>query len=213
MNLIFLGPPGVGKGTHAMHVSEYYGIPKISTGEIFREEIKKESEIGKKVKGYLEKGVLVPNEITIKILKKRLEKPDCKKGFILDGFPRNLEQANALEKITKIDLVVNFVLSRDVILKRITNRLTCSKCQRVYNKIFDPPKVNGYCDVCGGKLYVREDQKPEIVNKRLDIYEKETKPLIEYYKKKGILIDFNCDGTVEEVRKRIINLLKKYFKQ
>jgi len=214
IRLIFLSPPGAGKGTHARHVSEDYEIPKISIGEMFRNEVKKGTELGKKLNSYMERGVLVPNEITIKILKKRLEEPDCKKGFILDGYPRTIEQADALEGITEIDLVVNFVLSREELMTRITNRLTCPKCQRVYNLKNDPPKKEGQCDNCGpeGKLYMREDQKPEVVKQRLQTYEKETAPLIDYYKKKGILADFNCEGSVEEVAIRIKEFIGKHLK-
>lgn len=214
MKLIFFGPPGAGKGTHADHISEDYGIPKISVGEIFRDEVKEGTALGKKVKNYMEKGVLVPSEVTIGVLKRRLAKPDCKKGFILDGFPRDLQQAQALEKITKIDLVVNFTLSKETIMQRLTGRLTCRKCQRVFNIFSDPPKTEGYCNDCGkeGELFVRKDQKPDVIKQRLKTYKEETAPLIDFYRKKGILSDFSSEGPVDEVRKRIKKFIKEQLK-
>ncbi|MFH1445642.1 MAG: adenylate kinase [Nanoarchaeota archaeon] len=214
MRMIFMSPPGAGKGTHARHISNDYNIPKISVGEIFRNEVKKNTKLGNKLNSYMERGVLVPNEITIETLKKRISEPDCENGFILDGYPRTIEQADALEKITEIELVVNFVLPLEELMTRITNRLTCPKCQRVYNLRNDPPKRDGYCDDCGdeGKLFMREDQKPEIVKQRLETYEKETAPLIGYYKERGILVDFNCNGPVHEVEIKIKKFIKEHIK-
>ncbi len=207
MRLIFLGPPAVGKGTHAGDAAKHYGIPKISTGDILREEAKKETELGRKVKEIIERGELVPDEVVIEILKERIAQGDCKKGFILDGFPRTIEQAEALDKITKTDFVVNFQTSHETLMARMTNRLTCKKCEAIFNTLFVKPKKEGVCDYCGGELYQREDQKPDVVEKRLEVYRKETEPLIDYYRKKELLVDFNAEGPKAVVSKRLFKLL------
>jgi len=211
--MIFISPPGAGKGTHAVHVSEHFGIPKISLGEIFREEVKRGTGLGKKLDSYMKKGVLVPDEISIKTLKNRLSKHDCKKGFILDGYPRNLEQAEALEGITKIDLVVNFFVSDKTLMQRLGGRITCKKCAAIFHKTNRIPKKEGVCDECGGELYIREDQKPEVIKQRLETYEEETKPLIDYYRKKGIMKDFSGEGEIEEVKQRMLKFLEDIFKK
>jgi len=213
MKMIFLGAPGVGKGTHAGLIAKLYSIPKISTGDLFREEVKKGTELGKRIEGILNAGELVPDEIVIEVLKKRISQEDCKNGYILDGFPRTIPQAEALDKITKIDLVVNLVASEQTIIDRITNRYTCRNCGEVYNIKFVPPKREGICDKCGGELYQREDQKPEVVKERLRVYEEKTKPLIEYYKNKGILLEVNVEGEVNEVHERIANAIKKWLEE
>jgi adenylate kinase len=212
MKMIFLGPPGVGKGTHAGLVAREFGIPKISTGEIFREEAKAGTGLGKRLNEYMEEGVLVPDKMTIKILRSRLGQEDCRKGFILDGYPRTIEQAGALDGITGIDLVVNMKASHETIIARISNRMTCRKCQAIFNTLFVKPKKEGVCDRCGGELYRRDDQKPEAVKERLEVYEKETAPLIDYYRKKGILIDVSAEGEVEAVHKRVLKAIKEYMK-
>jgi adenylate kinase len=208
MNLIFLGPPAVGKGTHAGLVSSKFSIPKISTGDILREEVGRKTDLGLKAKKYMDKGLLVPDDLVIYILKKRLEQADCKKGFVLDGFPRTLGQAKALDKITHIDLVLNFVASRETLMERMTGRLTCIKCEAIYHIKNIVPKKPGICDYCGGELYQRDDQKPEVVEKRLKVYEHQTKPLIDYYRKRGILVDVNVEGSVEVVSKRVLDVLR-----
>jgi adenylate kinase len=211
MKMIFLGAPGVGKGTHAGRIAEYYKIPKISTGEIFREEIKQGTELGKKANEYIENGQLVPDEIVIGMLKNELSKDDNKEGFILDGFPRTLEQAEALDQISEMDLVMNLVASHETIIARISNRLTCRKCQAIYNILFIKPKKEGVCDKCGGELYQREDQKPAVVKERLDVYEKQTAPLIDYYRKKGILVEVDVEGDVDTVHKRVLAAIEDYM--
>ena len=212
MKLIFFGPPGVGKGTHGDIVSKKFSIPKISTGELFREQIKQETQIGKKAKVFIDSGKYVPDEITMEMLKGRISKSDCKNGFILDGFPRTMNQAEQLDKMSKIDLVLSFNLSRESILDRLTGRWTCKNCQAIYHEKHQKPKKQGLCDKCGEKLYQREDQKKEVIEKRLEVYEKETKPLIEYYKKKGLLDDVYCEGKVEEVSKRVLSVIEKHRK-
>ena len=220
MNLIFLGPPGVGKGTYASRIAPKLEIAHISMGDIFREEIKKESEIGKKVKGYLEKGLLVPDEIVIEVLKERIRKDDCKKGFILDGFPRTIKQAEELEKITKIDVVINLSLDEDILVKKISARRICKKCGKIYNiadikkgDIHLPPllpKKDNICDDCGGELYQRDDDKEDVIKERLKVYHKQTAPLIDYYMKKGLLRNVKVVGGPEVMVPKIIEILKEY---
>ena len=207
MNLIFLGSPGVGKGTHGDLVSKKLGIPKISTGDIFREEVKSGSDIGKKIKALLDAGNLMPDEMTVEILKKRVSQKDCNNGFILDGFPRTIRQAEELQKIAKIDRVINFVLERKSILERLAGRWTCKNCQAIYHEKHLKPKKEGVCDKCEGQLYQREDQTTEAIEKRLEIYDKETKPLIDFYKKKGLLVDVDCEGGIEEVSPRVFKAI------
>ncbi len=204
MKLIFFGPPGVGKGTHGEIVSKKFGIPKISTGDLLRDEVKTGSELGRKIKDLIDAGKYVPDEIVLEILKQRLSKQDCANGFILDGFPRTLNQAEELEKITRIDKVVNFNLSQESILDRLTGRWTCKNCQAIYHEKHSKPKIDGKCDKCSEALYQREDQQTDIIKKRLDVYDKETKPLIEFYRKKGYLIDVYCEGEIGDVSKRVL---------
>lgn len=198
MNLILLGGPGAGKGTQAKLIVEEYKIPQISTGDMLREAVKQGTELGKKAKEYMDKGELVPDEIVIGIVRDRLKQPDCEKGFILDGFPRTIAQAEALDKMLdeigkKIDAVINIYVPEEEIVKRIVNRRTCKKCGAIYHLIYSPPKESNKCDKCGGELYQRDDDKEETVRERLRVYKQQTEPLIEYYEKKGIL--YNVDGT------------------
>jgi len=212
MKMIFLGPPGVGKGTHAEEAGKQYSIPKISTGDMLREEIKKGSELGKKADERMQSGKLVPDKLVIEILKSRISQPDCKDGFILDGFPRTAGQAEALETITKIDIVINFTVSHETLLQRLGGRLTCRKCDAIYHVKNMPPKQEGICDECGSGLYVRKDQKPEVIEVRLRTYEKQTKLLIDYYRGKGILTDFNAEGEVDDVSERLNKLIENLKK-
>ena len=203
MNILILGAPGVGKGTYATFLSKKYKIPHISSGDLFREAIEKETEIGKKEKKYVNKGELVPDKIVIQLMKERLEKEDCKHGFLLDGFPRTIAQAKAMERLKKIDKVLNFVASDDIIMDRLGGRRTCRECGATFHIRNRPPKVSGVCDKCGGELYQREDEKPEAIRKRMKEYEKKTKPLIEYYKKRGLLANIDANPPIEEVEKVI----------
>ena len=184
MNIVLLGSPGVGKGTYAGILSKKYSIPHISTGQIFRDAIKNKTELGKKVGEYINRGDLVPDEIVIQIVRERLEKDDCVNGFLLDGFPRTIPQAEAIEKFKKIDKVLNFVASEEAILERLGGRRTCRKCGGIFHIKNAPPKVNGVCDHCRGELYQREDEKTEAIKIRMVEYSKKTKPLINYYSEK-----------------------------
>ncbi|NPA97301.1 MAG: adenylate kinase [Crenarchaeota archaeon] len=199
MRLVFIGPPGIGKGTYASILSKKYGIPHISTGDIFREEIAKGTELGKKVKEYVEKGLLVPDEIVIEVVKQRLSQPDCQKGFILDGFPRTLRQAEALDQMTKIDAAILFEAPVEVIIERVSGRLVCPKCGAIYHVKWRPPKKPGICDVCGSKLVRRKDDEPDVVRRRYEIYLQTFTPIIDYYRKKGLLIEINAAREAEEV--------------
>ena len=191
MNFIFLGPPGAGKGTLAAQVAEEYGIPQISTGDIFRENIKNQTELGKKVKAILDSGGLVSDDVVLEIVEDRLKKDDCKNGFILDGFPRTIPQAEAFETLGIDVKVVNLEVDNDLIIARLSNRRVCKNCKANYNVKFMPPKVEGKCDKCGGELFTREDDKLESITHRLEVYRKETEPLIEFYKKLGKITDID----------------------
>jgi len=209
MNIVVLGPPGVGKGTYAKRLSEILKIPHISTGDMLREEIKKGSELGRKVKGYVERGELVPDEIMIEVIKERISQRDCEKGFILDGFPRTLKQAQALDSITKIDIALNFLAPKEVIIERLSGRRICKRCGAIYHIKNMPPKRPGVCDICGGPLYQREDDKPEVIERRLEVYRNTMKPVEDYYRDKGILVTIDASAGVEEVVKSCLKALKE----
>jgi len=208
MKLVFLGPPGVGKGTYAKILVRKYGIPHISTGDIFREEIARGTPLGRKVKEYVERGLLVPDEIVIEIVRQRLSREDCRRGFILDGFPRTIEQARALENIVSIDAAVHFYAPMEVVIDRISGRLVCPRCGAIYHVKYRPPKVPGICDVCGAKLVRRPDDRPEVARRRYEIYYKTMKPVIEYYRSKGLLIEVDAsresaEEVVEELEREL----------
>lgn len=201
LRLILLGPPGAGKGTQASAIVEKYNIPHISTGDIFRANIKEKTELGKQVEEYLNKGLLVPDELVVSIVKDRISKEDCKNGFLLDGFPRTVAQAEALDEelknmSLKIDRVINIEADKDLLIERIIGRRICKDCGATYHIKFSPTKQAGICDKCGGELYQREDDKLETVEKRIEVYTEQTKPLIDYYAKKGLLL--NVDGTKDK---------------
>jgi len=210
MNVVILGSPGVGKGTYAKILSEKYNIPRISSGDLFREAIRDETELGKKIKDYVSRGDLVPDEITIKLVKERLERDDCKNGFFLDGFPRTIAQAESLEKLKKIDKVLNFVASDRVILSRLGGRRTCRQCGATYHIKEIPPKVEGICDLCGGELYQRPDETPQAIKNRLRVYREKTKPVLEYFRRRGLLADINANYQFEEIDK-VISQCEKYL--
>ncbi len=207
--VILFGPPGSGKGTQGKMIAEEIGIPHIATGDIMRQAISDGTELGLKVKEFVGKGLLVPDEIVIQVIEERLKKDDTKNGFILDGFPRTIPQAVALDELfQKINIQNYKVIWLDVpdeeIVKRISGRRTCKNCQAVYNIYFNPPKVDGICDVCGRELFIREDDKEEKVKKRLEVFREQTLPLIDYYQKKGKkIIKVSGVGSVDEIKERI----------
>lgn len=214
MRIVMLGPPGSGKGTYASRLTSLLGIPHISTGDIVREEIRAQTEIGKIIKDYSDKGKLVPDEIIVNLLIRRLNEPDAKGGFILDGFPRTMRQAKSLEKISRVDLVINLNVPDDVIIQRLSNRLICKRCGSIYNRLTLKPKNDEICDICGGELYQREDDRPEVIQERLNVYRRTTEPLIEYYRKKGLLRDISCNNLMtppDEIVEKIMNVLQEEF--
>jgi adenylate kinase len=213
MNIVFLGPPGAGKGTQAKILIERYGIPQVSTGDMLREHRAKGTELGKKAQEYMDKGQLVPDEIILGMVKERLSQPDCQKGFILDGFPRTVAQAEALDKLLsemgkKLDFALALIVPDDLLVERLTGRRTCKNCGMMYHIKYKPPKVEGKCDVCGGELYQRPDDNEETVRNRLEVYHEQTAPLIEYYKIKGILREIDGSKSIEEITQEIISILE-----
>jgi adenylate kinase len=215
MNIILFGPPGAGKGTQAKKMVDFYGIPQISTGDILRANVKEGTELGLAAKGYMDKGELVPDEVLIGIIKNRLKEQDCEKGFILDGYPRTIPQADALAVILNeidkpIDVVLNLEVPDEELIERISGRLICSNCGASYHRIFNPPKKAGICDICGGKLFQRADDKEEAVRNRLNVYKKQTEPLIDYYSKLGLLVTLDGTKDIDEVFEEIKAALAKF---
>lgn len=203
MKLIILGAPGSGKGTASTVIRDKYSLAHISTGDIFRANIKEMTPLGVEAKKYIDAGKLVPDSVTISMVEDRLNQDDCKKGFILDGFPRTIPQAEALEQILsskgeKIDAVLSVIVDDEVIKSRVSGRRVCGKCGESYNVTFKPTKVEGVCDVCGGEVYQREDDKPETVEARLKTYYENTQPLIDFYDKKGVIVEGNNNNSPEE---------------
>ena len=199
MDIILLGPPGVGKGTVAKKLSAELKLPHIATGDMLRENVANSTALGLKAKGYMDKGLLVPDDLVIEMIKERLQRKDCKKGLLLDGFPRTIHQADEIGKVIKIDKVVNLQAGDEIIVKRISLRRVCSKCGFAYHLDFIKPNREGFCDKCSGHLYQREDDKPEAVKQRLKVYREQTAPLIDYYRKKKVLVDVDGSGTPEKV--------------
>ncbi|MFD2640114.1 adenylate kinase [Piscibacillus salipiscarius] len=208
MNLILMGLPGAGKGTQAEKIVEKYEIPHISTGDMFRSAIKEGTELGKKAKSYMDEGALVPDEVTIGIVKERLSKPDCEKGFLLDGFPRTVAQADALESLlddlnTKLDYVLHVNVPEEKLVERLTGRRICPECGATYHVEFNPPKEEGICDHDGAKLIQREDDQPETVKNRLSVNSKQMKPLLDFYRDKGYLVEVDGDQDINVVFEQI----------
>jgi adenylate kinase len=199
MKLVFLGPPGAGKGTLAAKAVELLQIPHISTGAIFRTDFANMTPLGLKVKEIIDAGRLVDDETTIALVRERLAEPDAQKGYILDGFPRTIAQAEALEGFSKIDRVVNFDIPDAAVIERLSGRRVCKNCGANYHILFSKPKKDGICDLCGGELYTRDDDKPEAIQKRLEVYRAQTAPLIDYYRKKGLLVDVDARPAVDQV--------------
>jgi adenylate kinase len=221
MKLIFLGPPGAGKGTYSTRICEQKGWAHISTGDILRENVKNQTEIGAKAKEFMERGELVPDEIITDMVKERLQEPDAQPGFIFDGFPRTKAQAESLEKLTNIETVINLVIPDWVLVEKILARRTCENCGQIYNIAdirFGPnneykmppvvPNTEGICDKCGGRLVSRSDETKEVIENRLNVYKEQTEPLIKYYRKKGILKDVDVTGSPDVMIPKIIGVLE-----
>ena len=213
MNIILMGLPGAGKGTQASEIVKKFPIPHISTGDMFRKAIKDKTDLGKKAESYMDRGELVPDEVTVGIVKERISEDDAKKGFLLDGFPRTIDQAEALNSIMQeldreIDAVINIEVPEEELMNRLTGRRICEKCGITYHLVFNPPKVEGVCDLDGGKLYQREDDNPETVANRLEVNVKQSKPIITYYQDKGVLRNIDGSRDIDEVTKDVINILE-----
>ncbi|MCE5811937.1 adenylate kinase [Staphylococcus pseudintermedius] len=213
MNIILMGLPGAGKGTQASEIIKKYPIPHISTGDMFRKAIKDETELGKEAKSYMDRGELVPDEVTVGIVKERISEDDAKEGFLLDGFPRTIEQAEALNSILEelgrtIDAVVNIEVPEEELMNRLTGRRICETCGTTYHLVFNPPKVEGICDIDGGKLYQREDDNPETVANRLEVNVKQSKPILEFYNQKGLLKNIDGSKHIDEVTSDVIEILE-----
>ncbi len=212
MKIIMLGAPGAGKGTQAKMIADKYGIPHVSTGDIFRANIKEGTELGKEAKTYMDQGLLVPDELTVKILLDRVAKDDCKNGYVLDGFPRTIPQAQVLEDALdklgdKIDYAIDVDVPDENIINRMSGRRACLACGATYHIVHIPPKTEGICDKCGKELVLRDDDKPETVKKRLDVYHEQTQPLIDFYTKKGILRTVDGCVDMQDVFAAIVRIL------
>ena len=217
MFIVLLGAPGSGKGTVGKIIAEDLKLAHISTGDLFRENLKNETELGKEAKKYMDKGELVPDEVTIKMLKERLKEKDVENGAVLDGFPRTGVQAVSLDNMlkemnAKVDMALNIDVPFDEIVERIANRRSCRGCSEIYNVVFNPPKVEGICDKCGGELYQREDQKPEVVENRLQVYSKTAKELINHYKNANILYDAKAGDKVGKTSYDVAKEVEEYIK-
>jgi adenylate kinase len=213
MNLVMLGPPGAGKGTQAALLAEKIEAPHVASGDLFRAALKEETELGLTAKSYMERGELVPDEVTVAMVRERLLKPDCDSGVILDGFPRTVEQAEALEGMLaeqskSIDAALFIDAAEDELVRRLSSRWTCRNCQAVYNVISNPPREEDKCDVCGGELYQRADDVPETVRNRIRVYWDQTSPLVEYYRGKGLLITIKSEGGIDNVQGKILKALQ-----
>lgn len=212
MNLVLLGPPGAGKGTQAAQIIEKYHIPHISTGDIFRENIKNETELGKKAQEYISKGQLVPDSLVIDIALDRLSKDDCRNGFLLDGFPRTVQQAEALDKYlgnkdSKVEYVLDIQVEKETLVDRLITRRVCRDCGATYNIKGMPPKKENVCDKCGGELYQRADDNEETVNNRIDVYNTQTKPLLDYYEKAGNIVHLDGEAGLTKLLESIVSVL------
>jgi adenylate kinase len=212
MNLILLGPPGAGKGTQAKKMVDVYGIPQISTGDMLREAVKNQTQLGMEAKKFMDAGQLVPDEVVIGLVKERMTKPDTDKGFMLDGFPRTVPQAEELDKVLAdlnkpIDHVISIEVANEELMGRLTGRRTCKACGAGFHVIFDPPKEEGKCDKCGGELYQRDDDNEATVSNRLKVYDSSTKPLIDYYQGKGLLRPVDGVGAIDDIFGRVKAIL------
>lgn len=217
MRIVLVGPPGAGKGTQAQFIASHLSIPKISTGDIFRENVQRQTRLGQEAKAYMDAGDLVPDEVTVGMVRSRLAEEDAADGFLLDGFPRNVPQAEALKKILaemdqKLDIVLELVVDDDEVVRRLSGRRTCRRCEHVWHLDFDPPSREDLCDHCGGELFQRDDDREETIRHRLEVYQEQTAPLVSFYADEGILIGVDATGTVEDVTERAMAALLPYMR-
>ena len=208
MRLVLLGPPGSGKGTQGERLAKLLGVPRISTGDILRRNVAQGTDLGKKARSFMESGKLVPDDLVIAMTAERLKEPDAQKGFILDGFPRTIAQAEALAKLTSLDAVVNLFLEPEELVKRSAGRRVCPKCESVYHVVTNPPRRAGICDKCGTTLITRPDDREEVVRIRIDTYERQTAPLVRYYREKGLLREVYASGVIDEIGQRVREALR-----
>jgi adenylate kinase len=212
MKLVIFGPPSAGKGTQAQKLAKRYGIPQVATGDLLREHVAKKTPIGLKVKEYLDSGRLGPDDLIVQMIADRVSRPDCKDGYLLDGFPRTLGQADELEKMTEVDLVLNIVVDLEVLVERAVGRRICPKCAAVYHVKFNTPKIEGVCDKCGSTLIQRDDDKEATVRNRLKVYQEQTAPLVEHFKRKGVLIDIDGSGGIDAVHAQMVAAIDRLKK-
>jgi adenylate kinase len=217
VRLVLVGPPGAGKGTQAQFIASHLSIPKISTGDIFRANVSGGTELGRRAQAFMERGDLVPDEITIAMVTDRLQEDDAQAGFLLDGFPRTVPQAETLKKLlsswdTRLDVVLELVVDDDEVVRRLSGRRTCRRCGRVWHVTFDPPARPDICDVCGGELFQRDDDREETIRHRLEVYQQQTAPLVSYYADEGILLGIDATGPVEEVTERALVALRRFMR-
>jgi adenylate kinase len=217
MRLVLVGPPGAGKGTQAEFISAHLGVPKVSTGDIFRANVSQGTPLGQEARKYMDAGDLVPDEITVGMVRDRLAQDDAGKGFLLDGFPRNVPQARTFDGLlldagTPLDVVLELVVDDDEVVRRLSGRRTCRKCGHVWHLDFDPPTNEGICDICGGELFQRDDDQAETIRHRLEVYYEQTAPLVSYYAEEGILVGIDAMGPVDDVTERAISSLRSYGK-
>ncbi len=215
MRLVLIGPPGAGKGTQAEYLAAHFSVPKISTGDLFRAHVGNDTPLGYQAKQYMDAGQLVPDEVTIAMVEQRLDQPDAADGFLLDGFPRTINQAEALDELlvqrgVKLNVVLELVVETDEVIRRLSGRRTCSGCGKIWHTEFDPTAVEDACDRCGGELFQREDDHPETVAHRLEVYAEQTSPLIEFYAAHGLLVGVDAVGPVEDVTQRAVDSLRAF---
>lgn len=217
MQVVLVGPPGAGKGTQAQYISSNLSIPKISTGDIFRYNVSSGTELGRQAKAFMDRGDLVPDEVTIAMVSSRLQEDDAQDGFLLDGFPRTVPQAETLKKMlaewdSRLDIVLELVVDDDEVVRRLSGRRTCRKCGRIWHVVFDPPARQGLCDDCGGELFQRDDDQEETIRHRLDVYAQQTRPLIAFYADEGTLLGIDATGPVEEITDRAMSALRRFVR-
>ena len=216
MRIVLVGPPGAGKGTQAHFIASHLAIPRISTGDIFRYNVTHNTDLGVQAKEYMDRGDLVPDEVTVAMVRDRLGEDDSQAGFLLDGFPRNVPQAETLKKLllqewdARLSVVLELVVDEDEVVRRLSGRRTCRRCERVWHVLYDPPARTGICDDCGGELFQRDDDKEDVIRHRLEVYNSQTSPLIAFYADEGILVGIDATGPVEEVTTRALSALQTY---
>jgi adenylate kinase len=217
VRIVLVGPPGAGKGTQAHFIASHLAIPRISTGDIFRYNVANTTELGAKAKEYMDRGDLFPDEVTVAMVRDRLAESDAKAGFLLDGFPRNVPQAETLKKMLseldqKLTVVLELVVDENEVVRRLSGRRTCRRCQRVWHILYEPPTAQGVCDDCSGELFQRDDDKEEVIRHRLEVYNSQTSPLIAFYADEGVLVGIDATGPVEEVTQRALSALQPYVR-